>query len=100
MIQTNVVAAVAPEADVPVTATVRVPGVRPVPVISPAGGDRQAGRQPGGAVSEPGRALDLQAGGRAAAAFHAARRNTWRGLRAWSAERMASPGRGQEKYGT
>ena len=37
MVQTNVMAAVASEADVPVTVTVRVPGVRPVPVISPAG---------------------------------------------------------------
>jgi hypothetical protein len=37
MVQTNVVTAVAPEADVAVTVTVRVPGVRPVRVISPAG---------------------------------------------------------------
>jgi hypothetical protein len=37
MVQTNVVTAVAREADAAVTLTVRVPGVRPVPVISPAG---------------------------------------------------------------
>jgi hypothetical protein len=37
MVQTNVVTAVAPEADLAVTVTVRVPGVLPVPVISPAG---------------------------------------------------------------
>jgi hypothetical protein len=46
MVQANVVAAVAPEADVPVTVTVRVPGVRPVPVISPArAGGAAAGRR-------------------------------------------------------
>ena len=48
------------------------------------GGDRQAARQPGSAVGQPGRALDLQAGGHAAAAFHAA----------WAAARpAAAPGR-------
>jgi hypothetical protein len=46
MVQTNVVAAVAPEADVPVTVTVRVPGVRPVPVISPAGEIASPGGSP------------------------------------------------------
>jgi hypothetical protein len=46
MVQTNVVAAVAPEADVAVTVTVRLPGVRPVPVISPAGEIARPGGSP------------------------------------------------------
>ena len=46
MVQTNVVTAVAPEADVAVTVTVRVPGVRPVPVISPAGEITRPGGSP------------------------------------------------------
>src|SRR5580693_4473627 len=37
IVQTNVVTAVPPEAGAAVTVTVRRPGVRPVPVISPAG---------------------------------------------------------------
>jgi hypothetical protein len=46
MVETNVVAAVAPEADVPVTVTVREPGIRPFPVISPAGEIARPGGSP------------------------------------------------------
>jgi hypothetical protein len=96
MVQTNVVAAVAPEADVAVTVTVVSRVLTQMFAFglfdkAPSGSTTATVTT---AVHAQVALQGAEEGSSIGIVRPEARRNTWRSRRAWAAERMASPGRG------